>query len=211
LRVADTGAGMAPEVRQRVFEPFFTTKPAGQGTGLGLAMVYGIARQHQGWIEVESEPGRGTRFDVYLPRAPVADLEPATAPAAPAEATHAVRGTVLLVDDEALVSQFARAVLEQRGYRVIGAADGAAAVETYARRGREIDLVVLDLAMPRLAGPDTLRRLVELDPGVRVVVSSGHANLSAELSASPAVRGVLPKPYRPADLLRVVADALTAR
>jgi PAS domain S-box-containing protein len=208
LRVADTGAGIPPEVRERIFEPFFTTKGPGQGTGLGLAVVHGIVEQHRGWVEVASEPGRGSRFDVYLPRSPRPTPPPAPAPAAaPARGTE----TVLLADDEPMIRTLGRAILEPRGYRVLLAADGQEAVDVFRREQGHIDLVILDLTMPRLSGRDACRELARLDPNVRVLLSSGYAADQAGALGEAGVRGFVGKPYRPADLTAAVRAALDAK
>src|SRR5262249_19789612 len=149
-----------------IFEPFFTTKEPGKGTGLGLAMVFGIIKQHQGWIECKSEPGKGTIFDIYVPRA----AEPVSVPA-PLPLGDGVRGgteTILLADDEEVVGRLAMTILERLGYKVLCAQDGAEAVDIYRQRARDIDLVILDLAMPRLSGADALRELRKINPGVAV-------------------------------------------
>jgi two-component system, cell cycle sensor histidine kinase and response regulator CckA len=206
LTVADTGTGMAPEVRSHLFEPFFTTKPVGQGTGLGLAVVYGIVKAHGGWISVTSAPGQGTTFAVYLP-------------VAPAEAAHAaeagpppVRGgreCVLVVDDEDMVRHLARCVLERWGFQVLTAADGEQALTTYRSRGPEIDLVVLDFAMPHMTGLEVLRNLRRLNPGVRVIFASGYVDSpESETLLIAGARAFVPKPYRPEELIRRVRQVL---
>jgi PAS domain S-box-containing protein len=207
LTVADTGAGIAADVLPRIFEPFFTTKGPGLGTGLGLAMVHGIVQQHGGWVEVQSTPGRGTRFDVYLPRTGRPSAAPAPAAPAPAGGTE----TILLADDEPMLRSLARSILEARGYRVILAADGREAVEEYRRAAGRIDLVILDLTMPRLSGRDACRRLAALDPGVRILLSSGFAADEAAAAREAGVRGFISKPYRPAELAAAVRAALDAR
>ena len=220
LCVEDTGHGIAPEILTRVFEPFFTTKPVGQGTGLGLAMVHGIMTQHRGWVEVHSELGRGTRFDLFLPRAsestpgawrsgiqvrPVVDddttLENTPAP------TGAHGRTILLVDDETMIREIGRAVLESAGYEVLEAADGQEAIELFRRQPEGIDLVVLDLTMPKLSGQETFRALEEINPRVRILFSSGYS--AENLLGTEGAVGMLPKPYRPQLLLETVRHALT--
>src|SRR5262249_31689918 len=148
-----------------------------KGTGLGLAIVFDIVQQHQGWIECESGVGVGTRFDVYLP---VSAVEPAEAPAAPAPAAVAPgRETILFTDDEPAIRALARAWLEANGCGVLLAQDGREAVEIYRNRERPIDLVILDLIMPRLSGRDALRELKQLDAQVRVLYSSGSTSEQA--------------------------------
>jgi CheY-like chemotaxis protein len=205
LRVRDTGHGIPPDVRPRIFDPFFTTKPPGKGTGLGLAMVFGIVQQHQGWVECVSEPGRGTDFDIYLPRTAV------TPPVAPAPAEAPPTGgheTILLVDDEPVIRNLGRTVLQRHGYRVVLAEDGREAVEIYQREHPGIDLVILDLTMPRLSGRDTLRHLQEFAPEVRVIFSSGYTAEQIPEPGKDGVLGFVNKPYRPQDLIRVVRQAL---
>jgi PAS domain S-box-containing protein len=206
LRVSDTGHGIPPEVRPRIFEPFFTTKEVGRGTGLGLAMVFGIVRQHDGWVECASEVGRGTVFDVFLPRseagAPVEEEPPAArGPAGGSE-------TILLVDDEAMLRNLGRAILESHGYRVLVAEDGLQAVAVYQHARESIDLVVLDLTMPRLSGRDALKCLYRINPRVRVLFASGY---TAEQAAEhECVLGFVGKPYRAEDLAGAVRRALNA-
>ena len=200
LSVADTGTGIAPEHLDRVFEPFFTTKPAGEGTGLGLAMVYGTARQHGGWVEVVTRYGVGTRFDVFLPPATAAAPTVDRAPPAPA----AVRtGTVLIVDDEAMVLTVARTMLEQAGYRVRTAGTAAEAMAAV-RYDPAIDVVVLDLTMPDRSGLDTFADLRAAIPGARIVIASGSAPEAGPLVGAA---GFLPKPFTRAALLDAVGRA----
>lgn len=209
LRVTDTGHGISAEVRQHIFEPFFTTKEPGKGTGLGLAMVFGIVQQHHGWIECHSVVDRGTTFDIYLPRLSAPTPAP---PLAISRGTDGVRGgheTILLADDEEIVSRLGRVILERYGYRVLGAANGLEAKEIYRQRQKEIDLVILDMAMPKLSGLDTLRELRALNPSARVLVSSGYCS-EEDLQAvkDEGAAGFITKPYRPADLARHVRTAL---
>ena len=171
ITVSDSGAGIPPEVRARIFEPFFTTKPTGHGTGLGLAMVYGTVRRHGGWIQCYSEPGRGTRFSVYLPRVVVAEA----ADGSPRrEGLGEGRETILLVEDDDTFRQIGTECLGELGYSVVSARDGIEALETFSAIKDDVDLVILDLTMPRMNGRDALARLREMAPEVKVLVTSGH-------------------------------------
>jgi PAS domain S-box-containing protein len=207
LTVADTGHGMAPDVQRRMFEPFFTTKAPGEGTGLGLAMVYGIVKNHGGQITVASRPGQGTAVRVWLPA-----LE-GTVQVLPRKA-QPVRGgaeTILVVDDEVTILELAREILRGRGYAVVLARNGEEAVHVYRQYGESIPLVVLDIVMPRMGGKETYRRLKELNPRLKVVVSSGfsrhgQAHDLLEMGADAFVQ----KPYRPDDLAAVVRRTLDA-
>jgi PAS domain S-box-containing protein len=210
VRVSDTGEGMGPEVRARIFDPFFTTKPPGRGTGLGLAVVAEIVHQHGGWVECDSSPGGGTRFQVFLPATTLAAPGPvAPGPARPARAGDgAVPATVLLADNDADVLRVARTVLERAGYRVLPARDGWEAVEVYRRAREVIGVAVVDRNMPGLSGEEVMEELRRLDPEVRVVLASGYALADLSLETQAHLRGFLAKPYRPADLVRAVEAAL---
>jgi PAS domain S-box-containing protein len=227
LSVSDTGSGMTAEVHARLFEPFFTTKPVGQGTGLGLAMVDGIVRQHDGWVECETAEGVGTTFHVYLPAVAAVgaestgkvvtrsngefvldvppELEPAPPPAAP-NGTPRAGGRILLVDDEEMIRTISRTVLEGAGYTVREAGDGAEALDLFRVGRADIDLVILDLVMPRLSGRDASKAMAEIDPAVRILISSGYS--ADDVSDIPAAMGLLSKPYRPSELLAAVRGAL---
>jgi PAS domain S-box-containing protein len=211
LTVSDTGTGMSEEVRQRVFEPFFTTKDVAKGTGLGLSTVYGIVKQHGGTIEVYSEPGRGTTFKIYLP--------PERGPAEEAEETARpqLRGgteTVLVAEDDPSLERLARQVLEGLGYRVIVAHDGIEAVRVYEAHRDEIDLVLLDVIMPRMDGPDAYREMrARFTRAAPVVFMTGYSpemvrgRLEEELGAGACL---LQKPYDADALGRKVREALDA-
>ena len=169
--VVDTGVGIPPEIRDRIFEPFFTTKEAGGGTGMGLATVYGIATSHGGFVEVESEVGRGARFTLHLPvheGAPCSEVAPAATPVEPRR--------VLVVDDEALVRNATQHALERMGCVTVGADGGAAAVTFLRENPRAVDLAIVDLAMPGMDGVDTFRALREVEAGLPVVIASGYGH-----------------------------------
>src|SRR5260370_17345916 len=197
---------MPPEVRLRIFEPFFTTKEAGRGTGLGLAMVFGIIKQHKGWIDCYSEVDRGTQFDLYLPR-----YQPAGEGASGAALSQMPAGgheTILLVDDEPMIRTLGQNILRSFGYQVILAADGAKAVEIFRRDWQQIDLVILDLTMPGLAGPDAYEQLVQINPAVRVLFASGYSAEEIAQMPNNRVQGFVRKPYLPEQLAQPVRASL---
>ncbi len=205
LQVCDTGHGMHHEATKKVFDPFFTTKSAGRG--LGLAAVSGIVRGHHGAIELETELQRGTTFTVLFPSSnqPV-NRKPE---AAPAVGSWRSCGTVLVVDDEAGVRALARRTLEKAGFFVLTVTDGAEALKMFRERRSEIGLVILDLTMRTLGGEETFRRLREMQPGLRVIVSSGYSeeDIGGHWDDQDAVI-FLQKPFRPAQLLEAVRKQL---
>jgi two-component system, cell cycle sensor histidine kinase and response regulator CckA len=173
IRVCDTGHGMDQETLAHIFEPFFTTKEVGEGTGLGLASVYGIIKQHGGYVYVRSVPGQGTTFDIYLP---------ATDTAATSQARAVTDGkvgsgeVVLVVEDDDLVRAVLVRALTKTGFEVLPAANGAEALEIVARRDQQVNAVITDLAMPGLRGRELAERLEQVRPGVPVLFVSGHAD-----------------------------------
>ena len=206
LRVRDSGHGMSPEILQHIFEPFFTSKEPGKGTGLGLAVVADIIQQHQGWIECRSQVAQGTTFEIYLPRLLAA---PAREPSLPGGAIRGGRETILFADDQDVVRKVSQTILERYGYRVLAVSDGEEAMDLYRQRRPDIDLVVLDLSMPKCSGRDLLPELRQLDPTVRVLLSSGYLADSPEANLGPdSTTDFLLKPYQPADLLRAVRSIL---
>jgi CheY-like chemotaxis protein len=175
LSVADTGDGIAAADLPHIFEPFFTTKEVGQGTGLGLATVYGIVKQHGGWIEVESQPGVGTTFNIFLARMP-SRAAPKAEDAAPARALRGTE-TILLVEDESAVRQLMQRLLERHGYRVYPAASGVSALEIWRDHGGAIDILVTDMVMPDgIGGRELADQLLARDPGLKVIYCSGYTN-----------------------------------
>jgi PAS domain S-box-containing protein len=202
LTVSDTGEGMSADTRERIFEPFFTTKEVGKGSGLGLSIVYGIVQQSGGFIGVESEPGRGTRFSVYVPRHRAQEAE--RAPAADLGLAGVGHGMVLLVEDDRAVRTALRRLLEGRGYRLLTASDGPAAIELSASHRGPIDVLLTDLVLPGMSGHELVRRLRLRRPGLKVLLMSGHAaheEMAAEAAAN-ADAPLLQKPFKPETLLR---------
>jgi PAS domain S-box-containing protein len=181
LRVEDDGDGMDQETMRHLFEPFFTTKEVGKGTGLGLSVVYGIVRQSHGFIEVESERGKGAAFTIWLPAAGGSPLGEAAQPSEPLAAGAGRTGeTVLVVEDEPQLLRLLRARLAEEGFEVLTAADGQAALEVAARHQGRIDVLLTDVVMPRLSGPELAERFVAARPGALVVFMSGHADEGAD-------------------------------
>lgn len=210
LRVRDTGTGIPQAIRQRIFDPFFTTKGADQGTGLGLSQVFGIIQQHNGWIVCDSVVNHGTCFEIYLPRTeePVQEIEnPET------EHTHFANGqeSILLVDDEHLLRNLGKTILEMQGYQVHLAENGRAALEFYREAQDEIDLIILDLTMPGLSGLETLQQLLEIDEEVKVLLSSGYSEQQLTPEQQGQICGFLPKPYKPEVVTEKVRRALDAK
>jgi len=179
-------------------------------------MVFGIVKQHQGWIECNSEVDKGTDFDIYLPRClstpakTAHDVEPLPAQAPPNSGGVGGTETILLVDDEVIIRNLGRTILQRYGYRVLLAEDGQEAVELYRREKGHIDLVVLDLTMPRLSGREALRELLAIDPGVRVLFSSGYSaeQITETDKEKECVLGFVNKPYRPQDLVQTIRTVL---
>jgi len=205
ISVTDTGSGMDEATRLKIFEPFFTTKEMGRGTGLGLAFVYGILKNHGGFINVYSEKGEGTTFNIYLP---LTDRE--------AQQEHLTddslikgSGTILLVDDEEMIREVGQAMLEKLGYRTIVAVGGEQAVDVIKRKGNEIDLVILDLIMPGMDGGQTFDRIMEIRPELPVILSSGYAiNGKANDIMQRGCSGFIQKPFNLSGLSQKVQKIL---
>ena len=208
LVVTDTGCGMDTATLRRIFEPFFTTKEAGKGTGLGLATVHGIVAQHNGWVEVASEVGRGSTFQIFLV-AQVGTLEEAE----PAAATPPIRRgqeTILLVEDETTVRRLAAKVLRNLGYHVFEAANGQEALKVWQAHGAKVDLLFTDMVMPEgMTGLELTEQLQSLKPGLRAIISSGYSSEMVQ-SGAPSRAGILylPKPYAAEVLGQTVRDFL---
>ena len=205
LTVSDTGVGMDTETQSHMFEPFFTTKELGKGTGLGLATVYGIVQQHGGWIDVYSEPGHGSSFKVYFP-----ESTEGSAPAAPAVQVSTSRrtGTILLVEDQAAVRMLAEDVLAEAGHHVLAASNGRAALQLAEKYKEHIDLLITDVVMPEMSGPELAAHLFRLRPGLTILYISGYTD-HALLHRGAIEEGTafLQKPFLPETLV-VKVDSL---
>jgi signal transduction histidine kinase len=207
LRVADTGCGMDTETARRIFEPFFTTKPLGKGTGLGLSTVYGIAEQSGGAVTVESAPGEGAVFRVYLPVADGAAVEPLLTPAKARVKEH--KGSVLLVEDEEPLRRLVHKVLTDAGYHVLDAASGEAALALVERHAGKVDLLLSDVVMAGMTGVELAERLHALRGGIEVLFMSGYDRELMDREKLDRT-SLLPKPFAPAALLERVAEVLGA-
>ena len=207
LLVSDDGVGMDAATKEKIFEPFFTTKERGKGTGLGLATVFGIVKQHLGHIDVYSEIGKGSVFRIYLP-----SIE-AAAESRPEVEEAPVRGgteTILLAEDHEGLRQMSQEMLTSLGYSIVLARDGREAIEKFEADSGKISLVVLDVVMPRLGGPGALERIRGINPSIPVIFTSGYSEES-EMLSSLVSRGaaiLLQKPYPPKDLARKIRDIL---
>jgi two-component system, cell cycle sensor histidine kinase and response regulator CckA len=209
LMVTDTGAGITPDVMGHLFEPFFTTKEVGKGTGLGLATVHGVVKQHQGWIEVRSAPGEGATFEVYLPAAAATGTVHGTARVDP------LRGgseTILVVEDEAPLLDLVTTVLGRLGYQVLTARTGPEAIAVWRDQAGRIALLLTDLVMPDgMTGQQLADRLREEQPGLKVLITSGYnADIAGRDLALDAATAFMRKPYGAQQLARAVRAILDA-
>jgi PAS domain S-box-containing protein len=211
LTVSDTGSGIDTDSLEHIFEPFFTTKGLGKGTGLGLAMVFGIVKQHGGHIKCYSEPGAGTTFKIYFP-----SIESEKHQAAPKQdkGLEKLGGneTVLLADDERSIRDLCKEILVEYGYHVITASDGIEAIEIYSSYKGGIDIVILDMIMPKMDGRQCLNELLRIDPMVKVIVASGYS-MQGQLqeSFSGLIKGSVSKPYKASQLLKTLRHAVDSK
>jgi CheY-like chemotaxis protein len=207
VEVSDTGRGMTREEADRAFDPLYTTKEGGGGAGMGLSLVYRTARDHGGAVHLESEPGRGSRFRLYLP---VVTEERGVAPSPPREAPRG-EGTILVADDESEVRRMGVALLEALGYTALSASDGEEAVRVFRERSGEIDLVLLDLVMPKKGGRETLREIRAIDPDVPALLTSGYPGEMERGERAGEEVPFLRKPYGMAELASTLRYALSGR
>ncbi len=210
LCVRDTGTGMAPDVLNRIFEPFFTTKEIGKGTGLGLAVVYGVSKSHKGFVEATSSVGKGTSFTVYFPiRREEIDMQPQTS----SLINEAEKGneTILVVEDEEMLLELVTSLLEGQGYIVLTAVNGEEALDIYMKRNCEIGLVLTDLGLPKIDGWEAFQRMKEINPDVKVIFASGYIDptLRSNLMGAGA-KGLVQKPYMPEEILNRVRELINS-
>ena len=211
LSVTDSGTGMDRKTMERIFEPFFSTKAVGKGTGLGLATVYGIVKQHKGWIEVKSEVGVGTTFEVYIPAAHTATEAAVERAPEPSSAACGGSETILLVEDEPILRQWVGEILKGLGYRIVEAGNRVEALKVWDEQLGRIDLLLTDMVMPEgLTGRDLARQLKTRQPGLKVIYTSGYSeeilSNEAELRDAP----FLAKPYHAPQLTKLVRELLDA-
>jgi len=208
ISVSDTGTGMTAEIQQRAFEPFFTTKSRGHGTGLGLSMIHGFARQSQGDVTIYSEEGHGTTVKLYLPR--LEGSEPVAETRTVKEGLRSIGERILVVEDDERVRNLTVRRLTELGYEVLQAADGVAAINML-EDGLRVDLVFTDVIMPGgVSGFDVIRRALELDPQTKGLVTSGYTEdvaIDQEQTVGPEIR-LLRKPYRQAELKQIIGEVL---
>jgi PAS domain S-box-containing protein len=205
VSITDTGIGMDESTKNRIFEPFFTTKGMGRGTGLGLSIVYGIVRGHKGIVNVYSERGRGTTFNIYLP----ASLKEIPMEKKISKKLFYGTETILIVDDEVVIVNVTKEMLENLGYRILTANSGSEALKIFKSRGNDIDLVILDMIMPGLSGNETFDQLKDIRQDIKVILSSGYSlnGHAAEIMAK-GCKAFIQKPFLVTDLSRLVRDVL---
>ena len=215
ISVTDTGVGMDEKTRERIFEPFFTTREMGRGTGLGLASVYGIIKNHNGFINVYSEKGQGSTFNIYLPASAHQSQNHQCPEEASAPERSSDRETILVVDDEAMVLDVAGEMLRTLNYRVITVPNGAAAIDLYRREQERVDLVILDMVMPDMNGSEVFDAIRRINPGVRVLLSSGYSlNGQAGKIMERGCSGFIQKPFSISELagkLRTILEQPSPR
>jgi CheY-like chemotaxis protein len=209
MAVQDTGCGMGPAVLERVFEPFFTTKPVGSGTGLGLAVVRAIVRNHGGHVGIESEAGVGTTVMVRIPQSqPQVTARPEGPEVAPAAYANGGSGCILLVDDDREVLTYAQKVLQRAGYRVYPASNGMMAIDLFDQHQAELSLAIVDLTMPGPSGRDVIGHIRGRSQTVPIILCTGFAQGGLDNAIVQEVQGFLKKPFRQRDLLELVAEVI---
>jgi CheY-like chemotaxis protein len=207
ITVQDTGTGISKENLEKIFDPFFTTKSVDKGTGLGLSVVYGIIKSHDGYIEVESEPGKGTTFHLYFK-----PIEAAVEQPAETQFSGYTNGNenILVVDDEAGIRDMLGELLMSLGYNVLLAENGKAAVETV-KNNKEIYVAIVDYTMPKMNGIETIKAMHQVDGNIRILLSSGYADQARIIHKYPNIDGFLPKPYHINEVAKIVKETLKKR
>ena len=206
ISVSDNGIGIDVDTQKRIFEPFYTTKES-VGTGLGLASAFGIIKQHNGWINFSSVYGEGSTFFLYFPLSADVPSAPVAEPIKGIE----LRGkeTILVVDDEPMVLDLATEILCSYGYSVLPAVDGLEALDVFNANKEDIDLILLDLSMPKLSGKETVKEILSIDPAAKIIISSGYLEDSClDLTHELGIKGIISKPYDPEDLVQKIREEL---
>ena len=207
ILVSDTGCGMDEKTKLRAFEPFFTTKEPGKGTGLGLASVYGTIKNHNGLIELESEPKKGTSFSVYLPVVKTETQRPAGL-----QQVKNGAGTILFIDDEENMRLMVTEMLGNLGYTVVARQDGVEAIEYYKHHHAEVDAIIIDMIMPRMGGYDCIKILKQINPDARILVSSGYSLVSdTQQIISKGIAGFIQKPFEINELSQALFETLARK
>jgi len=205
LSIKDTGTGILPEIQPHIFEPFYTTKKVGKGTGLGLAAVYGMVKEHHGSIRLESEPGKGTVFHIYLPTT----HETGSGTAKKSERMVHGSGTILVIDDEIIIRTTTSLLLENLGYTVLLAENGEAGANLYQREVKNIDLVILDMVMPVMGGREAFDKIIAINPEAKVIISSGYArNVDLTYLTQRKPAGFITKPFNQFEMSELIAQVL---
>lgn len=211
VQVADTGTGMNEDTKRKIFDPFFTTKMPGKGTGLGLALVYSIVNNHQGLIEVESEEGNGTVFNLYFP----VDRSETERPVSPEVERKEIPGgneTILVIEDEEMLLDIVRSFLVPKGYSVFTARDGEEGVRVYSEHKASIAMAIVDLGLPKMSGELVVSRIMSMDPAMRVIIASGYVDPEVQESLMKnGVRSFILKPYSALEVLRTVREVLDSK
>lgn len=208
IEIADTGKGMEQAVLERIFEPFFTTKELGKGTGLGLAVAYGIVEQHNGFIEVESEVGVGTVFRLFFP-VHVGELQTEKEYTGTIKDIRGGNETILLVEDEEYLAESTKTILQEKGYKVLTAQGGEEAIKIFSCRKEEISLVLSDLGLPKIDGQELFNRIKQLNPAVKFIIASGYIQPQRKIALLKAgVKDLIQKPYNFIDMLKIIRKVI---